>query len=236
MSLQAPTVTLVVINPEIMDGRAAGAHVFDTRGGCLGSDPALSDWCLPDAGGRVHGVHAALRYEQGRFILDDESGDTRINGVSRPLGRGQRVLLSEGDVLAVGNYRLRVLFGGAGDACPAADLAALAGEPEAVMTSERPPLMAERADAGSDPLAALGAPSVATHTVADPLRALDAATTFPQEERPLYGPEVPAGDQHAMMMPSRPRYGQDRPRCPQAAEAAIEAGLQAARREQEEGV
>gem|GEM_PF-5569312 len=223
MSLHAPTVTLLVTNPEILDGQAASAHVFDTRGGCLGSDPGLTDWCLPDAGGRVHGLHASLRYEQGRFVLVDESGVTRINGAIRPLGRGRRVLLSEGDALAVGSYHLRVQFGVAGDTRTAADLAALAGEPETVMTSDRPPLMAEQADAGSDPMEALGALAAATHAVDDPLCALGATPASLQSEPSLYGSEVPAGHERAMMTPSRPRPGQERPRCPRVTEAGNEA-------------
>lgn len=82
--------------------------VFGPRGGRLGR--ALdNDWVLPDPNRFLSAHHATFHAVDGRFEVEDTSRNgVYANSEERPIGREQRRLLSDGDVLRLGDYRIRV--------------------------------------------------------------------------------------------------------------------------------
>ncbi|WP_231363066.1 type VI secretion system-associated FHA domain protein TagH [Thioalkalivibrio sp. ALR17-21] len=212
---ERPTeLTMVVTNSEVLDGQCSSSHVFGTDGGCLGSDQGACDWWLPDTAGRVSGVHAFVGYEDGRFILQAEGGDTCINNGRQPLGRNQKVSLSDGDTLVIGDYHVRVHAGSGNEYLGISALAgALTGGREAVMTADGGPLMAEKADDAGDPLVALGGQSDPGRHVDDPIKALEGAMEGNKKNGsvngewtgPDGGRDLRSREESAMMSPAQPR-------------------------------
>lgn len=233
---ERPTeLTMVVTNPEVLDGQCSSSHVFRTDGGCLGSDQGSCEWWLPDAAGRVSGVHACVGYEDGRFILHAEGGDTYINNGRQPLGRHQKVSLSEGDTLRIGSYDVRVHAGNDNEYVGvSATTGALTGGAEAVMTADGGPLMAEKGDDAEDPLAALGGHSDAGRYEDDPIKALEGAMDCKEENGllnegwtdPAAGRELRSRQESAMMSPAQPQATEGREEELKALEQSVGAHLE----------
>ena len=99
-----PRLSLSVDNIEALQHGSASAHVFDANGGTIGAPG--STWVLFDPRSQVQLLHCEVLHEDGGFLIVDHSGQTIINDQTRPLGRGVRVRLSDGDRLHIGRYRI----------------------------------------------------------------------------------------------------------------------------------
>lgn len=88
-------------------GQPVPAFEFDPRGGSLGRDAAC-ELHLPDPQRHVSRLHARIEFEGRGFVLVDlGSNPTRVDG--RVLGRGQRLPLTGGEQLVIGDYELEVV-------------------------------------------------------------------------------------------------------------------------------
>jgi type VI secretion system FHA domain protein len=80
--------------------------VFRARGGTIGRTSG-NDWVLPDP--YVSSRHARIIYEHGAFYVEDTSTNgVFLNSPDRRVGRGNRAQLSEGDVILIEPYEIRV--------------------------------------------------------------------------------------------------------------------------------
>lgn len=106
MTISHP-LTLVVLNSEQLDINSQVQHQFDHNGGTLGASEK-DHWQLRDRLGAVVPEHARIEMTDGHFSLCDLSGQSFINGSLSPIGHGRKVLLSHGDELVIGPFRLGV--------------------------------------------------------------------------------------------------------------------------------
>ncbi|MFC3395154.1 type VI secretion system-associated FHA domain protein TagH [Brenneria rubrifaciens] len=109
MNLTHP-LTLVVLNSEQLDINSQVQHQFDQHGGTLGASDK-DRWQLRDRLGAVLPQHASIEMLDGRFCLCDLSGESFINQALSPIGRDRKVILSHGDELTIGPFRIGVYFG-----------------------------------------------------------------------------------------------------------------------------
>lgn len=94
-----------VQGPSLGEGAVAW---FRLRGGTIGR-ARDNDWVLPDPERIVSGHHARILYEQGGYYLEDTSSNgTFLNGQDSPIPPGQLTELQHGDLLAIGDYEIRV--------------------------------------------------------------------------------------------------------------------------------
>jgi type VI secretion system protein ImpI len=85
---------------------APRSMVFRARGGTIGRTTG-NDWVLPDP--YVSSRHARIVYEHGTFYVEDTSTNgVFLNSPDRRVGRGNRAELSEGDVILIEPYEIRV--------------------------------------------------------------------------------------------------------------------------------
>ncbi|HMY41338.1 MAG TPA: FHA domain-containing protein, partial [Marinagarivorans sp.] len=85
-----------------------GQKSFDEQGGSIGRGDG-NTWVLPDPDKFLSSKHCVVSFEQGQFYITDTSTNGLfLNGASLPVGRNNRVGVSEGDTLDLGEYRLRV--------------------------------------------------------------------------------------------------------------------------------
>lgn len=81
-------------------------HLFDARGGSIGRGKQC-DWVLDDPDLVLSTRHAAIRFEGGRFVLEDTSTNgTGLNRADALVPRGQAVPLNDGDRLFLGDFEL----------------------------------------------------------------------------------------------------------------------------------
>lgn len=81
---------------------------FPAEGGSLGRADN-NDWVLPDYERVVSSRHADICFQHGRFYLTDRSTNgTFHNHSDQAIGPGQSVPLEHGDIVALGDYRLKV--------------------------------------------------------------------------------------------------------------------------------
>ncbi len=82
--------------------------VLGVAGGSIGR--ALdNDWALPDPQRYLSGHHARVHFRQGAFYLEDTSTNgVFVNDATTPQGRRGLYALRTGDVLRMGEYRIRV--------------------------------------------------------------------------------------------------------------------------------
>ena len=79
---------------------------FGAGGGTIGRE-AGNRLMLPDPERHISRVQARVLVEGGSYMLEDLGGNpTLIN--DRPVGRGTRVPLTDGDRVCVGQYEMRV--------------------------------------------------------------------------------------------------------------------------------
>ncbi|WP_444920773.1 type VI secretion system-associated FHA domain protein TagH [Microbulbifer sp. CnH-101-G] len=82
--------------------------LFTKEGGSLGRS-ADNYWVLPDPERVVSSQHAQISCSDGQFFLTDTSTNgTYHNDGDTPLGKGNKLPLKEGDIINVGDYRLKV--------------------------------------------------------------------------------------------------------------------------------
>lgn len=99
--------TLVVLNSEQLDINSQVQHQFNHNGSTLGASEK-DHWQLRDRLGAVLPEHARIEMRDGHLSLCDLSRQSFINGSLSPIGRGCNVLLSHGDELVIGPFRLGV--------------------------------------------------------------------------------------------------------------------------------
>jgi FHA domain-containing protein len=109
---------------------------FDTRGGAIGREEG-NELVLPDPDRHISRVQARVEFDGANFLLVDQGGNpSAVN--DRPVGKGNRVMLTGGDRITIGAYVLEVEF----------DRQAPVFSTPAVASS-----------GGADPLGLFGAPS-----------------------------------------------------------------------------
>lgn len=89
---------------------ARSSIVLGAAGGSIGR--ALdNDWPLPDPQRYLSGHHARFHFRQGGYYLEDTSTNgVFINDSTTPQGRRGLYALHEGDILRMGEYRIRVFI------------------------------------------------------------------------------------------------------------------------------
>jgi predicted component of type VI protein secretion system len=97
---------------------ALSSIVLGVSGGSIGR--ALdNDWALPDPRRYLSGHHARIHFRQGGYYLEDSSTNgVFVNDAAAPQGRRGLYALRDGDVLRMGEYRIRVGIDPDGDVLP----------------------------------------------------------------------------------------------------------------------
>jgi type VI secretion system protein len=104
----------------ILSGDVAGSgnrsrKTFSVNGGRIGRAPD-NDWVLVDPERFVSSHHAEIEHRAGEWWLCDTSTNgTFVNGSSRPLGRGGKQRLADGDRIRIGSMELVVEITGGND-------------------------------------------------------------------------------------------------------------------------
>ena len=81
---------------------------FDAGGGSIGREES-NQLALPDPERHISRVQARVEFSGQQFMLVDMGGNpSLVNG--RPLGKGNRIALTGGEEIAIGDYMLRVEF------------------------------------------------------------------------------------------------------------------------------
>jgi type VI secretion system protein len=102
------SLTLEVTSYQSQSLGAEARKVFDKHGGTIGRASA-NDWVLPDTKRILSGEHAIVSYDQGAYYLTDTSTNgVFVNEAKEPIGKGNKVRLSQGDELALGDYTVLV--------------------------------------------------------------------------------------------------------------------------------
>ena len=82
--------------------------VFGVTGGNIGRS-ADNDWVLPDPSRFVSGRHARVKFEGGRYFLEDTSTNgTYVNDSDQPMPKSTPHELKNGDMLRLGEYHVTV--------------------------------------------------------------------------------------------------------------------------------
>ncbi|WP_299939897.1 type VI secretion system-associated FHA domain protein TagH [uncultured Microbulbifer sp.] len=82
--------------------------LFTKAGGSLGRS-ADNDWVLPDPDRVVSSRHAQISFSGNQYFLTDTSTNgTFYNGAEEMIGKGNQMPLKEGDIIHMGEYRLKV--------------------------------------------------------------------------------------------------------------------------------
>lgn len=112
---------------------------FDGQGGEIGR-AAGNHLVLPDPEKIVSGRHARISFEQGQFILEDCSTNGTLLGPKKLLLRHDRLPLTDGIRLWMGEYELQALSSSAGaiPSCDSANVGADNAQPLQVSTPASP--------------------------------------------------------------------------------------------------
>lgn len=99
---------LEVISSQRQALGALSSIVLGVSGGSIGR--ALdNDWALPDPRRYLSGHHARIHFRQGAYFLEDASTNgVFVNDATAPQGRHGLYALRDGDLLRMGEYRIRV--------------------------------------------------------------------------------------------------------------------------------
>ncbi|WP_416140004.1 type VI secretion system-associated FHA domain protein TagH [Halomonas sp. HK25] len=99
--------TLTVINEAASRLGSQASHRWLDRGGTLGRAPN-NDWVLPDPEMEISRCHARIRYQEGRYFLEDSSanGILLADGMTR-LDPAEPLLLQDGLEFLIGDCRIR---------------------------------------------------------------------------------------------------------------------------------
>lgn len=147
---------------------------FGAGGGTIGRE-AGNRLTLPDPERHISRVQARVLVEGGRYMLEDLGGNpTLVN--DRPVGRGTRVLLTDGDRVCVGQYEMRV----------EQSRVQMPGEGARPVGSDPLGLFGGASSGGSDPFGAPPRSPSLTTPAEDPFGVFFNAAAVPPE------PQVPA--------------------------------------------
>ena len=81
---------------------------FGPEGGSIGRS-SNNDWVLPDPERFISGRHASISSQNGQYYLTDTSTNgVYLNHSLQPVGKGNRVPLSDGDRISIGEYEIEV--------------------------------------------------------------------------------------------------------------------------------
>ncbi len=99
--------TLTVINEAASRLGEQASHRWFDKGGTLGRAPN-NDWVLPDPKTEISRCHARIRYQDGRYFLEDSSanGILLADGMTR-LDPAEPLLLQDGLEFLIGDCRIR---------------------------------------------------------------------------------------------------------------------------------
>lgn len=99
---------LEIISSQRQQLGSRASFVLGAVGGTLGR--ALdNDWALPDPQRYLSGHHARFHCRQGAYYLEDTSSNgVFVNDATTPQGRKGLYALHDGDILRMGEYRMRV--------------------------------------------------------------------------------------------------------------------------------
>ena len=123
------------------------AYDFDSRGGAIGREEG-NELTLPDPERHISRVQARIEFDGANFVLVDMGGNpSSVN--DRPVGKGNRVVLTGGERLSIGGYLLEAEFD------------------HAAPVFSKPTEMAS----GADPLGLFGGAPSASPLFADPFAA-----------------------------------------------------------------
>ena len=180
---------------------AETSRTIDEKGGTIGRARG-NDWVLPDPDRYLSSRHAEVVYDNGQFFLEDLSTNgTFYNGGEEPIGKGQRVVLKDGDRVVMGEYEFQVSLWSpdlAGD-----DPFAPASAPAPVQTAPVAPPVSNGPDLddpwGADVAPMVDAPGVIGNAGADPFGGLFVADAEPFDPLKAFdapppgaGPIIPA--------------------------------------------
>lgn len=83
---------------------------FNEVGGSIGRSGS-NTWVLPDNDKYLSGKHAVIDYgNEGYQLTDTSTNGVFVNNSAYALGRGNRILLNEGDVLRMGVYYIKIVL------------------------------------------------------------------------------------------------------------------------------
>lgn len=102
------TVTLSITNLDQLQHGVTARHLFDCKGGTIGSGRA--NWQINDRDQTVAPIHCEIRWIEGSFCVIDHCHRTYLNGSANSLGPLPPRRLVEGDQLLIGTYRLQVQY------------------------------------------------------------------------------------------------------------------------------
>lgn len=100
------TLTLTILNAGSgLDNGLPAELVLDRSGALIGRSPNC-DWCLPDPRNHISSRHCEIRFEGDSYLLHDISmNGTFLNDQPDRMARPHR--LADGDVVTIGQYRIR---------------------------------------------------------------------------------------------------------------------------------
>lgn len=128
---------------------------FDSRGGAIGREEG-NELTLPDPERHISRVQARIEFDGANFVFVDMGGNpSSVNG--RPVGKGNRVVLTGGERLSIGGYVLE------------------AGFDHAAPVFSNPTQVAS----GADPLGLFGGAPAGSPLFADPFAGVQAGPAAP---------------------------------------------------------
>jgi type VI secretion system protein len=112
---------LSIVRGDVEDSGNRTRWTFGVNGGRIGRAPD-NDWVLVDPERFLSSHHAEVEHRTGEWwIADTSTNGTFINGSPRPLGRGGRHRIADGDRIRVGSLELVAEISGGNDFLPDED-------------------------------------------------------------------------------------------------------------------
>ena len=112
---------LRIVSGDVEDSGNRSRWTFGVNGGRIGRAPD-NDWVLVDPERFLSSHHAEVEHRTGEWwIADTSTNGTFINGSPRPLGRGGRHRIADGDRIRVGSLELVAEISGGNDFLPDED-------------------------------------------------------------------------------------------------------------------
>jgi type VI secretion system protein len=149
---------LSIMSGDVADSGNRSRWAFGVNGGRIGRAPD-NDWILVDPERFVSAHHAEIEHRAGEWWLCDTSTNgTFVNGSPRPLGRGGRHRIADGDRIRIGSLELVAEISGGNDFLPDEDFdlseTALDSsfEVKSLLSNEARPGKVSPADAYGQPL------------------------------------------------------------------------------------
>lgn len=105
--------TLSIMNVADLDVGCHSQYEFDVRGGSIGNGKS-ENWVLTDRKKNgIKPVHFKVEYTNKCFCIREGAGDIYLNRSTTPLGKVQKTVVEDGDVIGVGPYEIRANLGSA---------------------------------------------------------------------------------------------------------------------------